>query len=374
MSLEPTLESHEVIPLAELTTLGVGGPARHLVRATSEAEIIEAVRAADDAGERLLILGGGSNVVVGDAGFDGIAVQIASQGYAVSTDSSADGSGAVSVVVQAGENWDDFVHQSVLHGWSGLEALSGIPGSSGATPVQNVGAYGTDVAATIAAVRTWDRQEQVVRTFTHDDCEFGYRDSRFKRSILRGAPRFVVLTVEFRLALGQMSAPVRYSELAARLGVDVGQRAPALEVRGAVLALRASKGMLLNPTDRDSHSTGSFFTNPVVSLAQAQRLPEDAPRFPVRVVDPLAAGSPADEQVKLSAAWLISHAGFDRGFGAELTGGRATLSTKHSLAVTNRGGATAQDVLILARAVQRGVQERFGVLLEPESQLVGIDW
>ena len=352
--------------LSSLTTLEVGGPARNFVTATTEAEIIAAVRAADDAGEPLLIIGGGSNLVVSDEGFAGTVLQIASTGFAAD---SQDSCGGASVVVQAGHNWDDFVHQTVLHAWSGLEALSGIPGSAGATPVQNVGAYGSEVAQTIAAVRTWDREKNAVHTFTNHELKFGYRDSLLKAATVNGSPRYVVLTVEFQLLLGRMSAPVKYAELARRLEVEVGKRANSLELRRTVLALRASKGMVLDPADRDTFSTGSFFTNPIVSAEIAATLPEDAPRWPV------------DELVKLSAAWLIEHAGFAKGFGlaGELTNTkydagtppRASLSTKHSLAITNRGGARAEDILAIAREVRDGVVREFGITLVPEPVLVG---
>ncbi|MBQ1444651.1 MAG: UDP-N-acetylmuramate dehydrogenase [Renibacterium sp.] len=344
--------------LSELTTLQVGGPAAGFVRAETEAEVIDAVRSADAAGTPLLVIGGGSNLLVSDSGFPGTVLQIASTGFEAS---SQDSCGGAAVRVQAGQNWDDFVHQSVLHAWSGLAALSGIPGLAGATPVQNVGAYGSDVAQTIAMIRTWDRETSAVRSFSNSELQFGYRDSLLKRSSVNGSPRYVVLSVEFQLALGRMSPPVQYAQLAAALGVQVGDRAPALDVREAVLELRSAKGMVSDAADRDSYSTGSFFTNPIVPAALAESLPAAAPRFPV-------AGSGA---VKLSAAWLISQAGFDRGFGAELTGGRSTLSTKHSLAITNRGGASAEDVLRIARVVRAGVQQRFGVELEPEPLLIG---
>ncbi|ALE07067.1 UDP-N-acetylenolpyruvoylglucosamine reductase [Arthrobacter sp. ERGS1:01] len=345
--------------LHSLTTLGVGGPARTFVQATTEAEIIAAVRQADDAGTPLLIVGGGSNLVVSDDGFDGTVLKIASTGFAASSE---DTCGGASVVVQAGHDWDDFVHQSVLHAWSGLEALSGIPGAAGATPVQNVGAYGADVGQTIASVRVWDRERSAVRTFTNSELKFGYRDSIIKAGTVNGSPRHVVLTVEFQLLLGRMSAPIKYAELARRLGVEVGQRANSLEVRRAVLALRASKGMVLDPADRDTYSTGSFFTNPIVTPEAADALPADAPRYP-------GAGG-----VKLSAAWLIERAGFAKGFGLADDGvasGRASLSTKHTLAITNRGGASASDVLAVARTVRDGVQAKFGISLHPEPVLVG---
>lgn len=345
--------------LSELTTLAVGGPAGRYLEARSEAEIIDAVRTADADGEPLLIVGGGSNLVVADAGFPGTVLKIASQGF---TASSADSCGGASVVVQAGHDWDDFVHQSVLHAWSGLEALSGIPGSTGATPVQNVGAYGADVAQTIAAVRVWDRDRNAVRTLTSAEMKFGYRDSVIKAATVNGSPRHVVLTVEFQLPLGRMSAPIKYAELARRLGVETGQRANSLKVRRTVLALRASKGMVLDPADRDTYSTGSFFTNPIVPATVADALPADAPRWP------------AGDLVKLSAAWLIEHAGFAKGFALTDDAGtppQASLSTKHTLAITNRGSASAGDVLAIAKTVRDGVAEKFGVVLHPEPVLVG---
>lgn len=344
--------------LSELTTLRIGGPATNFVRATSEAEIIDAVRSADAAGSPLLVIGGGSNVVIADAGFPGTVLQIASVGFEALSEDSC---GGVSVRVQAGQDWDEFVHGSVLQAWSGLAPLSGIPGLAGATPVQNVGAYGTEVGHTIASIRTWDRDTSTVRSFSNSELLFGYRDSILKRSSIDGSPRYVVLTVEFQLALGRMAAPVRYAQLAETLGIRIGERAASLDVREAVLRLRAAKGMVSDAADRDSYSTGSFFTNPIVPVALAATLPETAPRFPVE----------GSDLVKLSAAWLISHAGFARGFGAELTGGRATLSTKHSLAITNRGGASAEDVLCIGRTVRAEVQQRFGITLEPEPLLIG---
>ena len=354
--------------LSSLTTLDVGGPARTFVVATTEAQIIDAVQAADHAGEPLLIIGGGSNLVVADEGFEGTVVKIASEGYVADSEDSC---GGASVVVQAGHNWDDFVHQTVLHAWSGLEALSGIPGSTGATPVQNVGAYGCEVAQTIAAVRTWDRENNAVRTFTNHELNFSYRNSLLKSAILNGSPRFVVLTVEFQLLLGRMSAPIKYAELAKRLEVEPGKRANSLEVRRTVLTLRASKGMVLDAADRDTYSTGSFFTNPQVAPELAAALPADAPRWP------------AGELVKLSAAWLIEQAGFSKGYGlaGELnladgrydagTPPRASLSSKHTLAITNRGGARAEDILMIARTVRDGVVRKFGITLVPEPVLVG---
>jgi UDP-N-acetylmuramate dehydrogenase len=348
--------------LSDLTTAGVGGPAGKYVEARTEAEIIEAVRAADDAGEQLLIIGGGSNLLISDDGFPGTVLKIASEGFTVDAEDSC---GGVAVVVQAGHNWDALVQHAVLHAWSGIEALSGIPGATGATPVQNVGAYGADVSQTIAAVRTWDRERNAVKTFTNSELKFGYRDSILKQTTVNGSPRYVVLTVEFQLPLGRMSAPIRYAELARVLGVEQGKRAYSNDVRREVLRLRASNGMVLDPADRDSYSTGSFFTNPIVPPSVADGLPDNAPRYP---------GGP-DGAVKLSAAWLIDNAGFGKGFGLEdgsVSGGRASLSTKHTLAITNRGSASATDMVAIAREVRAGVVGRFGIELHPEPLLIGL--
>ncbi|WP_323959160.1 UDP-N-acetylmuramate dehydrogenase [Arthrobacter sp. JZ12] len=350
--------------LAQFTTSAVGGPARKFVEARTEAEIIEAVRSADEAGEPLLLVGGGSNLLVADSGFDGTVVHIASTGFTVNDDDAT--CGGVMVTVQAGQPWDELVEYTVRHAYSGLEALSGIPGSTGAVPVQNVGAYGAEVSQTIALVRTYDRQTRSIRSLANFDLKFGYRDSLLKRTTDGGSPRYVVLTVQFQLALGRMSAPVRYAELARELGIEVGQRAYATDVRRAVLKLRAGKGMVLDPADRDTYSTGSFFTNPIVDAATADSLPDGAPRYPM-----------PDGSVKLSAAWLIDHAGFGKGFGLagdagfDTAGGRAALSTKHTLAVTNRGNASAEDLLAIAGLVADGVERRFGIRLHPEPLLIG---
>ena len=344
------------VPIRDYTTLRLGGPARRFVEATTEAELLREVRAADEAGTPLLVLGGGSNVVVADEGFDGTVVHVATRGVHVEGEDGLDprepACGGVVVRVAAGEDWDALVLRAVTLGWVGVEALSGIPGSVGATPIQNVGAYGQEVADTVARVRTWDRREGRMRTFAAADCGFGYRHSRFKAE----PGRFVVLEVTFQLRTGDLSAPVAYAELARRLGVEQGQRAPLVEVREAVLALRGSKGMVLAVDDHDTWSAGSFFTNPVLDAEAAAALPEGAPRFPA-----------PDGRVKSSAAWLIDHAGFGKGHGD----GPARLSTKHSLALTNRGGATTQDLLALAREVRDGVREAFGVELVNEPVLVG---
>lgn len=334
--------------LAELTTVRLGGPARAVIDATTEAELVDAVRVADEAGDPLLLVGGGSNLVVADEGLDGTVVRIRTRGVRVE----ADACSGATVTVQAGEDWDALVARAVHEGWVGVEALSGIPGAVGATPVQNVGAYGQDVSQTIVSVRAWDRYERRQRTFAHADCDFAYRHSRFKAE----PQRFVVLDVTFQLALGDLGAPVEYAELARALGVEIGARAPLAEVRDAVLALRRAKGMVLDPQDHDTWSAGSFFTNPVLEQAAADALPAGAPRF-----------AQPDGSVKTSAAWLIQHAGFDRGHRR----GRAAVSDKHTLALTNRGGATTQELLDLAREVRDGVERAFGVTLVPEPVLVG---
>lgn len=338
----------EPAPLADLTTLRLGGPGRTLVEATTSDELVAAVQAADVAGEPVLLVAGGSNLVVADEGFAGTVVRIATRGVTVEEDTC----GGAFVKVAAGEVWDDLVALAVERGWVGVEALSGIPGSVGATPIQNVGAYGQVVAETIASVRCWDREEGAVRTLAAADCGFGYRTSRFKRD----PGRFVVLEVTFQLRLGDLGAPVRYAELARALGVEPGDRPPASRVRETVLGLRRSKGMVLDPADHDTWSAGSFFTNPVLPADAAAPLPEDAPRW-----------QQPDGSVKTSAAWLIERAGFAKGHGND----RVSLSTKHTLALTNRGTARTADLLALAAEVQAGVLERFGIWLENEPVLVG---
>jgi UDP-N-acetylmuramate dehydrogenase len=335
------------LELAGHTTLRVGGPARRIVSCRTEAELISTVVDLDAAGEPLLVLGGGSNVLIGDAGFDGTVVLVATRGVTADVSSCA---GAV-VTVAAGEDWEQLVARTVAEEWSGLEALSGIPGLIGASPVQNIGAYGTEVSDTIASVQTLDRRTGQRATFAAADCGFGYRTSRFKADL----QRYVVLSVTFQLRLGSLSSPVRYAELARTLGVEIGQRAPAAAVRQAVLDLRRSKGMVLDDADPDTWSAGSFFTNPLLSREAADTLPPGAPRF-----------DQPDGRVKTSAAWLIEHAGFGKGFGS----GQATLSTKHTLALTNRGHARALDILQLARQVRSGVESAFGITLVPEPQLV----
>lgn len=350
------LQTTETTRLADLTTLRVGGPARRLVEVDTEADFIAAVRAADDAGEPLLVLGGGSNVLVAEEGFDGVVVR---DGRQVIAKADASACAGVSLQISAGVRWDDVVATAVDSDWVGIEALSGIPGSTGATPVQNVGAYGQQISDVLSTVRVWDRAQGRIRTLAYGELDFGYRMSLLKRSFGEYAPtpRYVVLDVTLQMRFGSLSAPIRYGELARTLDVELGQRAPLAQVRAAVLALRGGKGMVLDPEDRDTWSAGSFFTNPVVSAEVAAALPHGAPHYPVE-----------DGAVKTSAAWLIEHAGFGKGFGLP---GPAALSTKHTLALTNRGDATAEDLLGLARQVRDGVRDRFGIVLEPEPVLVG---
>lgn len=341
------------VALAGLTTLRVGGPAKRVVTVDTEGDLIAAVRECDDRQERVLLIGGGSNVVISDDGFDGTVVRIATRGVAVDAAGCGldelSGCGAPVVTVAAGEVWDDVVSLALDEEWIGIEALAGIPGLVGATPMQNVGAYGQEVAQTLWSVRTYDRHEQRIRTFANADCRFAYRDSRFK-----GDDRYVILDVAYQFREGTLGAPIAYAELARTLGVDPGARVPTHDVREAVLQLRRGKGMVLDANDHDTWSAGSFFTNPVV---EPKELPDGAPSWPM-----------PDGRVKTSAAWLIQHSGFDRGYGGP--DGRVTLSTKHTLAVSNRGGASATDVVSLAREVRDGVRARFGIELVPEPNLI----
>jgi UDP-N-acetylmuramate dehydrogenase len=333
------------VPLADFTTLRIGGLADKLVEVSTEDDLITAVRDADAAGEPVLLLSGGSNVVIGDDGFRGTVVKIATRGIRVDADMC---SGAM-VHIQAGEDWDAVVQRAIAEEWSGLESMSGIPGLTGSTPVQNVGAYGHEVAETIASVRVWDRVDNEVRTIFAADCGFSYRNSRFKAD----PSRYVVLEVAFQLRLGDLSAPVGYAELARVLDVDPGSRAPMIDVREAVLSLRRSKGMVLDPADHDTWSAGSFFTNPI--LDTPAEVPAGAPQWPQ-----------PDGRVKTSAAWLIEHAGVSKGF----TLGNTAVSTKHTLALTNRGTATAKELLSLAAHVRAQVQQAFNITLVNEPVLV----
>jgi UDP-N-acetylmuramate dehydrogenase len=352
---EPAHPSDPVL-LRDHTTLRLGGPASTWVEARTEQDLVAAVADADATGRPVLVLAGGSNLVVADEGFAGVVVHVATTGVATDVDDCGDGAvcGGVALRVAAGERWDALVQRCVESGWAGVEALSGIPGSVGATPIQNVGAYGQEVSQTIASVRTWDRVDRAQRTFASADCGFSYRHSRFKAE----PGRHLVLEVTFQLPTGTLAGPVRYAELARALGVEVGQRVPTAAIREAVLALRSGKGMVLDAADHDTWSAGSFFTNPLLAVEEAARLPADAPRWPQ-----------PDGTVKTSAAWLIEHAGFGKGYGH----GPVCLSTKHTLALTNRGSAMTADLLALAREVRDGVERSFGVRLVPEPVLVGVD-
>lgn len=351
--------------LKNLTTTHVGGPAGTLVEAHHEVDLIVALSEADAQGQPVLLIGGGSNLIISDQGYPGTVIRIATKGIRIDE---MPGDRA-RLRVAAGENWDAVVAHSLHAGLSGLEALSGIPGCAGATPVQNVGAYGADVSQTLESVRVYDRLERQVITLDNAQLQFGYRDSLIKRTSDHGSPRYVVLWVNFVLEYSQASDPVRYAELARRLGIEAGGRAEAAKVRQTVLELRRGKGMVYDPADLDSHSTGSFFTNPIVERSVLRDLPENAPNYPAS----------QEGMVKLSAAWLIDEAGFSKGYGLErtsgylLAGGRAALSTKHTLAITNRGGASAEDILAIARSVRHGVSERFDIQLVNEPLLIGLN-
>jgi UDP-N-acetylmuramate dehydrogenase len=358
-------------PLASLTTLRLGGPARRLVHAGSADEIVTAVRTADAAGEPLLVLGGGSNLVVGDDGFDGTVVHLASRGFTVEPSEDGSENGEVLVRVEAGQDWDELVAATVDAGLGGLECLSGIPGCAGATPVQNVGAYGVEVSDLLVDVTLLDRTTGAVVTAPKDDLGLDYRTSRLKGSAgasgaTGGGQREIVLGARFRLTTDGLSAPIGYAELARVLGVEAGTRVPAADVRAAVLELRRGKGMVLDEADHDTWSAGSFFTNPVVAPALADGV---AVRVAARDLAPVAAWPLDGGRVKLSAAALIERAGVPRGYPGPDAPVR--VSTRHTLALTHRGGGTTTELLALARDVRGRVEEAFGVRLVPEPVLVG---
>jgi UDP-N-acetylmuramate dehydrogenase len=326
--------------LAAYTTLRLGGPAGTVTTAVHADEAVATVRDSTAQRRPVLILAGGSNVVVGDAGYPGEVLLLRTRGIEVIAEDAA----SVLVRVEAGEPWDGFVQHAVANGWSGVECLSGIPGSAGATPIQNVGAYGQEVAHTIEAVRAYDRVADEIRTLSPAECGFGYRSSVFKHS-----DRHLVL------AKSAESAPIRYAELARDLGASAGDRVPSQLARDTVLKLRAGKGMVLDPEDRDTWSVGSFFTNPVIAAEALAALDADVPHWPG-----------ADGTVKLPAAWLIERAGFPKGF----AGDGVAISTKHTLALTNRGPGSTGALLDLARTIRAGVRTRFGVELHPEPVLI----
>jgi UDP-N-acetylmuramate dehydrogenase len=336
------------VELAPYTTLRLGGPARALVEADTQDALVAAVLDADARREPVVVLAGGSNVVVADDGIDATAILVRTRGVTFEEHSDR-----VLVRAAAGEPWDELVARCVASGLVGVECLAGIPGSTGATPIQNVGAYGQEIAETLDSVLVLDRHTGEVRALGPDECGFGYRTSAFKRE----PGRWIVLEVMFALRRGELGAPIRYAELARVLGVQPGDSPPPARVRDAVLALRRGKGMVLDPADRDTYSVGSFFTNPILP---PDRLPEGAPSFPHR-----------DGSVKTSAAWLIERAGFHRGYGDPAT---VAISTKHTLALTNRGAGTTAGLVALAREIAGGVHARFGVSLDPEPVFVGVAW
>ncbi|MDR2374440.1 MAG: UDP-N-acetylmuramate dehydrogenase [Bifidobacteriaceae bacterium] len=342
--------------LAELTSFRIGGRPDRLIDCATEASLVAAVREADQDGRALLVMGGGSNLLAADR-LTGLTVVRDRRGAAWAEERG----GWARVTASAGASWDALVALAVERGWAGLAALSGIPGSVGAAPVQNVGAYGAEAADAIESVRVFDRKTDGIGELGPGELGFGYRDSALKRSMNQPAsptPRWVVLAVTFRLAAGRQEAPVRHDQLARALGVEPGQAAALAAIRRQVLAVRRAKGMVLDPADRDTWSAGSFFTNPVIPAAAARALPAGAPVFDA------GAGL-----VKASAAWLIAHSGVAKGEGVS-KGARAATSTKHVLALTNRGGATCADVEELADWIARRVRDRFGIELAREPVLV----
>ncbi len=340
-------------PLAPLTTLQIGGPAARMADLDREADVVDAVRDADGRGDALFVLGEGSNVVVADDGFPGLVGRMRLRGVDVRREGDR-----VVLDVAAGEPWDALVARAVDEGWRGLECMSGIPGLVGGTPIQNVGAYGQEVGETITRVRVFDRAAGAFADMDRSACGFGYRASVFKRN-----DRYIVTGVRFALEIGDASVPLRYAELTTALAVDAGTRVPLKDVRETVVALRRRKGMVIDPQDPESVSAGSFFVNPVVDgpvVADVEaRAGERPPRFEA-----------SDGRFKLAAAWLVERAGFPKGWGT----GRVGVSRKHALALVNRGGATAKELLAAARAIRDGVRARFGVELEPEPVLVGCAW
>ncbi|MBW3090858.1 UDP-N-acetylmuramate dehydrogenase [Bifidobacterium miconisargentati] len=402
---------------ADITTMGVGGPIAHFIEPTTRVGLIEAVEDADSKGLPLVVIGGGSNMLVSDEPFNGVVVRDARRLITV-PDEAAPVEGedrTVHVNAEAGTNWDDFVAFTVQIGLEGVEGLSGIPGTVGASVVQNIGAYGQEVATSVESVEVWDRETKTTRDLTPADLKFGYRYSALKASMYEApgkpadrffpTPRYVVLSVTFALT-HSAEGTVGYGQLAKALGVEVGDRMATKAIREAVLKVRAAKGMLEDPTrytlpamdgtkreaniladlkrlatvneeagiplggdglpapDHNRHSCGSFFMNPILPADQADTLPEDAPRFAATLPD----GTPG---VKTSAAWLIDHAGCHKGYRAAQDA-PASLSTQHTLALTNRGGATAADVETLAKSVQQAVKAAFGVDLVPEPVCVGV--
>ena len=344
--------------LADYTTLRLGGPARDFVRATTEEELIAAVKLADKAGQPVLILGGGSNLVVADDGFDGTVIQIATKGVSAGREPGE-------VTVAAGEDWDAVVAWTIAEGLAGLECLSGIPGLAGATPIQNVGAYGQEVSQTVTSVRTYDRLTGKTSIMPNEACGFAYRTSVFKRDNER---RHVVLAVTFTLAAAALSMPVGYAELAAALGVQIGDQVASTTVRSAVLELRRRKGMVIDADDPDTRSAGSFFVNPVLDAAEMTAV-EAAARARCGEGTRVPRFDAGDGLFKVPAAWLIERAGFGQGYSL---GDGARISSKHTLALVNPGSASTAGLIALARQIRDGVRDAFGVSLAAEPVLVGV--
>lgn len=367
--------------LSELTTLHVGGPAFRVISPTTTADLVRETLDVWQTGEDWLVLGGGSNLVVADDGFPGAVIRVLTHGIERLPDESE---GVIRLRAQAGESWDELVEYTVSNGWAGIEALSGIPGSSGAAPIQNIGAYGQEIASSLVGIEFLDELSGEVEWLDAAELELGYRTSALKQG-----RRGVVLSIELRLTetIGGLSQPVQYPQLASALGIVLGETVPLVELRDAVIALRSSKGMILDSLDPDSVSAGSFFTNPIVSEEFARTLPTDAPRWPTAEVEnapiitpldaldgpldpPFVRGTPAERTVKLSAAWLIEHSGIRRGF--RLPGSAAAVSSKHTLALVNTGASTAAEITELARYIQTRVLGEFGVILQPEPLLIGV--
>lgn len=350
----------ENLPLASMTTLRLGGLARRVIAPDREEDVVASVRELDRESEPLLVVGGGSNLVVSDDGFDGTVLRMTIRGLDVA--SSSDGGDRVLVTAAAGEPWDDLVTRCVADGLSGVECLGGIPGLVGAVPMQNVGAYGQDVSETIVRVRAWDREERRVEILDREACRFAYRSSVF-----RGRERHVIMSVTFALTKSAEGAPIRYAELARALGVKEGHRAPLARIRETVVALRRGKGMVLDDADLDTRSAGSFFTNPLLDASSLARLKERVKPL-LRPGESMPVFPEAGGRAKVSAAWLIERAGFGKGYAL----GPVAISSKHALALTNRGNATTRDLLTLARAIRAGVLDKHGVTLENEPVFVGV--
>jgi UDP-N-acetylmuramate dehydrogenase len=350
--------SRRDVPLAPLTTLGLGGLAARMAVVHDDSDLVDALESAESTGESVFVLGGGSNVIVADDGFPGLVIRVASRGVAIEESGSK-----VRLDVAAGEDWDGLVERTVAEGWSGIESLAGIPGLAGGAPIQNVGAYGHEVKETILRVRAFDRERNVFVDLPKEACAFGYRTSLF-----RGKGRYIVTKVLFELDVSPDSAPVLYAELARTLGLQEGERAPAREVVRAVRALRRSKGMLVDPSDPDSASVGSFFVNPTLTRHELDALDRRVREGGVLRAGELVPRFPVEEaRFKVPAAWLVERAGFSRGYGP----GRVGVSTKHTLALVHRGRGTTRELIELARQIRSGVNDRFGVELHPEPVFVG---